>query len=563
MKFASSQDDCLYFADHTDEMVKEQWNDTLDHDSNWINNEEEDEAKKVETLDGRATKSGVKGTTLSFGVRLPSRRRPTPRNVIKLLDAGIIYPISDSPWVSLVQVVPKKGGMIVVRNEKNELISQRAVTGWRVCNDYRKLNDVTRKDHFTLPFIDQMIERLAGHDYYCFLDGFSGYFQIPIALEDQEKNDIYMSIWHIFAFETLKKELTKASFIVKPDWSLPFELMCDASNYAEGSVLGQKSGKYFQPIYYASKTMTEAQKNYTTSEKELLAVVFAFDKFWQYLVLSKTIVCTNHSTLQCLFSKQDAKPRLIRWILFLQKFAIEIQDKKGVDNLAVDHLSRLENHETEELNEAEIDDRFPDESIMKMDFGLEEPWFADFANYLTMKELPNGMTIQERKKFFSDLKYYFWDDSHLFKKIVGSNRKNWSDKLDDALWAFRTAFKTPIGSTPFRMVYGKACHLPVKIEHKAFWTLKICNMDLSEASVERNNQLNELEEFRLQAYETSKTLKLFSGKLKSRWSGPFTLKQAYPYGSIELFNRDGTSFKVILDEESSEALMIFTWTILE
>ncbi|GJZ33828.1 reverse transcriptase domain-containing protein [Tanacetum coccineum] len=91
--------------------------------------------------------------------------------------------------------------------------------------------------------------------------------------------------------------------------------------------------------------------------------------------------------------------------------------------------------------------------------------------------------------------------------MVGINLKNWSDKLDDALWAFWTAFKTPIGSTPFRMVYSKACHLPVEIEHKAFWALKMCNMDLSEAGVERNNQLNELEELRLQAYETSKMYK--------------------------------------------------------
>ncbi|GJX88394.1 reverse transcriptase domain-containing protein [Tanacetum coccineum] len=91
--------------------------------------------------------------------------------------------------------------------------------------------------------------------------------------------------------------------------------------------------------------------------------------------------------------------------------------------------------------------------------------------------------------------------------MVGSNLKNWSDKLDDALWAFQTAFKMPIGSTPFRMVYGKACHLPVEIEHKAFWALEMCNMDLSEAGVERNNQLNELDELRLQAYETSKTYK--------------------------------------------------------
>ncbi|XP_048228285.1 uncharacterized protein LOC125369555 [Ricinus communis] len=109
------------------------------------------------------------------------------KEVIKLLDVGLIYPISDSSWVSPVQVVPKKGGITVVRNEKDELIPTQTVTGFRVCIDYRRLNDATRKDHFPLPFIDQMIERLAGHMFYCFLDGFSGYFQIPIALEDQEK----------------------------------------------------------------------------------------------------------------------------------------------------------------------------------------------------------------------------------------------------------------------------------------------------------------------------------------------------------------------------------------
>ncbi|GJV92204.1 reverse transcriptase domain-containing protein [Tanacetum coccineum] len=109
------------------------------------------------------------------------------KEVIKLLDAGLIYPIFDSPWVSPVHCVPKKGGMTVVTNENNELILTRLVTGWRVCIDYRKLNDATRKDHFPLPFMDQMLERLAGNEYYCFLDGFSGYFQIPIDPQDQEK----------------------------------------------------------------------------------------------------------------------------------------------------------------------------------------------------------------------------------------------------------------------------------------------------------------------------------------------------------------------------------------
>ncbi|GKF09492.1 hypothetical protein Tco_0043716, partial [Tanacetum coccineum] len=106
------------------------------------------------------------------------------KEVEKLLDAGLIYPISDSPWVSLVHCVPKKGGMTVVTNDENELVPTRLVTGWRVCIDYRKLNEATRKDHFPLPFMDQMLERLAGNEFYCFLDGFSGYFQIPIDLKD-------------------------------------------------------------------------------------------------------------------------------------------------------------------------------------------------------------------------------------------------------------------------------------------------------------------------------------------------------------------------------------------
>ncbi|KAD5802901.1 hypothetical protein E3N88_14261 [Mikania micrantha] len=117
----------------------------------------------------------------------PNMSEVVKKEVLKLLDAGLIYPISDSAWVSPVQVVPKKRGMTVIVNEKKELIPSRTVTGWRVCIDYRRLNDATRKDHFPLPFIDQMLERLSGQQFYCFFDGFSGYFQIPIAPEDQEK----------------------------------------------------------------------------------------------------------------------------------------------------------------------------------------------------------------------------------------------------------------------------------------------------------------------------------------------------------------------------------------
>ncbi|GJX52286.1 reverse transcriptase domain-containing protein [Tanacetum coccineum] len=338
-----------------------------------------------------------------------SQRRVNPKihdvikkEVEKLLDAGLIYPISDSPWVSPVHCVPKKGGITVVKNDDNDLIPTRLVTGWRVCIDYRKLNEATRKDHFPLPFMDQMLERLAGNQYYCFLDGFSGYFQIPIDPKDQEKTTFtcpygtfayrrmpfglcnapgtfqrcMMAIFHdmiektmevfmddfsekshfmvkegivlghkisksgievdrakveviasppspihvkgmarsflghvgfyrrfiqdfskiarpmthlleketpfffskecIESFNTLKRKLTEAPILIAPDWDLPFELMCDASDFAIGAVLGQRKNKHFQPIHYASKTMTEAQAHYTTTEKELLAVVYAF-----------------------------------------------------------------------------------------------------------------------------------------------------------------------------------------------------------------------------------------------------------------------------------------------
>ncbi|GKD61243.1 reverse transcriptase domain-containing protein, partial [Tanacetum coccineum] len=119
--------------------------------------------------------------------------------------------------------------------------------------------------------------------------------------------------------------------MIKPDWSLAFEIMCDASDYTVGAVLGQRIDKHFKSIHYASKTINEAQENYTTTEKELLAVMFAFDKFCQYMVLSKTIVFTDHSALRYLFTKQDAKPHLIRWILLLQEYDIEIRDKKVSD----------------------------------------------------------------------------------------------------------------------------------------------------------------------------------------------------------------------------------------
>ncbi|GJU17474.1 reverse transcriptase domain-containing protein [Tanacetum coccineum] len=200
------------------------------------------------------------------------------------------------------------------------------------------------------------------------------------------------------AFKLLKEKLTCAPVIVSPNWNLPFEPMCDASDFAVRAVLGQKDGKNFHPIYFASKPLNPAQQKYTITEKELMVVVFSFDKFKSYLILSKTIVYTNHSALKHLFKK------LIRWILLLQEFDIEIKDKKGTKNVAADYLSRIDNNETS--GESEVDDNFPKETLMGINT-RDEPWFTDFANYLVGDIIPKGMSYQQKNKFFSDLKHYF------------------------------------------------------------------------------------------------------------------------------------------------------------
>nr|GEX51844.1 hypothetical protein [Tanacetum cinerariifolium] len=315
----------------------------------------------------------------------------------------------------------------------------------------------------------------------------------------------------IDAFETLKKKLIEAPIIVIPDWNLPFELMCDASGFAIDAVLGKCKTKHFQPIHYASKTMTEAQIHYTTTEKEMLAVIYAFKKFRPYIVLSKSIVYTDHSTLKYLLSKQDAKPRLLRWVLLIQEFDIMIRDKKETENLAADHLSRLENPHKDMFENKDINENFPLETLGKISTGT-----VDYlSKWVEAKALPTNdarVVVKFLKSLFSrfgtpraiisDRGTYYYNDkfakvmskygvthrlatayhpqtsgqvevlSHGLKRIlertVGENHASWSEKLEDALWAFRTSYKTPIGCTPYKLVYGKSCHLPIELEHKAY-----------------------------------------------------------------------------------------------
>nr|GEU61019.1 reverse transcriptase domain-containing protein [Tanacetum cinerariifolium] len=309
------------------------------------------------------------------------------KEVEKLLDARLIYPISDSPWVSPVHCVPKKGGFTIVDNEENELILTYLVIGRRVCIDYQKLNEATRKDNFHLLFMDQMLERLAENKLYCFPNGFSRYFEIPINPHDQEKTmftcpygmfayrrmpfglcnapgtfqrcmlaifhdmaektmEVFMEDFSVFgnSFQNclsyldkmlqrcedtnLSLNWEKSHFMVKVGIVLGHkiyknEIEVDRATVnaiaklphpttIKGAVLGQRHEKHFKPIHYASKMMNDAKTNYTTTEKEILAVVYAFKKFRSYLIMNKSILYMDHSALKYLFAKKDAKARLLR-----------------------------------------------------------------------------------------------------------------------------------------------------------------------------------------------------------------------------------------------------------
>nr|GEY36002.1 reverse transcriptase domain-containing protein [Tanacetum cinerariifolium] len=207
--------------------------------------------------------------------------------------------------------------------------------------------------------------------------------------------------------------------------------MCDASDFAIGAVLWQRHVKHFRPIRYASKMLTDAESNYTTTEKEMLAVVYAFEKFRSYLIMNKCIGHTDHSALKYLFAKKDGKARLLRWVLLLQEFDFKVLDMKGAENLAADHLSQLENPYENVLNPKEINETFPLETLSMVTFcgDSSAPWFADFANYHAGNFIVKGMSSQQKNNFFKDVKHYFWDDPFLFKICTDQVIRSFTDAL--------------------------------------------------------------------------------------------------------------------------------------
>nr|GEX31122.1 reverse transcriptase domain-containing protein [Tanacetum cinerariifolium] len=284
--------------------------------------------------------------------------------------------------------------------------------------DKAKVDVITKLPH---PTTVKGIRSFLGHAgfYRRFIKDFSKLARPMTRLLEKDTPFIF-SKECVEAFQTLKRKLIEAPILIAPDWDMPFELMCDASDFAIGAVLGQRQEKHFRPIHYDSKTMTKAESNYTTTEKELSAVVYAFEKFQSSLIMNKSIVYTNHSALKYLFSKKDSKARLLRWVLLLQEFTFKVIDIKGVENLAADHLSQLENPHQNVLDPKEINESFPLKTLNLVSTRgySSTPWFADFANYHAGNFVVKGMSSQQKGKFFKDLKHYFWDDPFLFKSVL-------------------------------------------------------------------------------------------------------------------------------------------------
>ncbi|CAN6455637.1 unnamed protein product [Victoria cruziana] len=189
--------------------------------------------------------------------------------------------------------------------------------------------------------------------------------------------------------------------------------MCDASDYAIGAILGQRVEKKPVVIYYASKSLIDAQLNYTTTKKKMLVVVFALEKFRSYILGSRVLIYTDHAALKYLLSKKDSKPRLIRWFLLLQEFDLEIRDKKGSENVVADHLSRvLVDADRDELP---VTETFPDEYLLGIMHVTKLPWYANYCNYLVTKEMPSHWSKNQRDRFLSQIRYFYWDEPDLFR----------------------------------------------------------------------------------------------------------------------------------------------------
>ncbi|GJY23746.1 reverse transcriptase domain-containing protein [Tanacetum coccineum] len=638
-----------------------------------------------------------------------SQRRVNPKihevikkEVLKLLDAGMIYPISDSPWVSPVHCVPKKGGITVVANEENELISTRLVTGWRdipipidpqdqekttftcpygtfayrrmpfglskhpdaaiskflkkkhtktVSEDTRILVTLNwEKCHFMCregivlghkisksgievdrakvdviaklphPTTVKGVRSFLGHAgfYRRFIQDFSKIARPMTHLLEKETPFVFSKDC-IDAFQTLKKKLTEAPILVSRRLDTYFRTCVmqvisrlvrhDNSTNKDTCYQGVKQYLLDYPYLFRTcadqiirrcvhgqeandilKACHEGPTGGHHSANLTARKVFDAGFFWPTIYRDAHTMIKSCDTCQRQgkISQRDEMPQNAIQVC-------EIFDVWGIDFMgpfpsshgnkyilvAVDYLSKWVEAKALPTNDARVVVKFLKSLFAR--FGTPRAIISDrgthfcndqFAKVMSKYGVTHRLATAYHPQTSGQVEVSNRGLKRILERTVGENRASWSDKLDDALWAFRTAFKTPIGCTPYKLVYGKSCHLPIELEHKAYWALKHANFDLKTAGDHRKLQLNELNELRDQAYENSliykertkklhdskiknrifnvgdrvllfnSRLKIFSGKLKTRWSGPFTITKVFPYGTIELSQPNGSNFKV-------------------
>ncbi|GJU28227.1 reverse transcriptase domain-containing protein [Tanacetum coccineum] len=490
------------------------------------------------------------------------------KEVIKLLDAELIYPISNSSWVSLAHCVPKKGGMIVVKNEDNELIPTMCMMA--IFHDMIEETMEVFMDDFSvfgdsfsscLTHLDKMLKRCEDTNLVLNWEKFHFMVKEGIILGhkisksgievDRAKVNVIAKLPHLtfvkgaenLAADHLSRlENPHHGDLEKKEINdiLPLKTLRMITFHGDSNTLwfadiANYHARNFKPLVSTVVIMDHGihhGANYTAKK------VFDSGFYWP------TIYRDAHDMVKsCDSCQRQAKALPTNYARVVVKFLKSIFARFGTPR-------------------AIISDRG-----------------THFCNdQFTKVMLKYGVTHRLSTAYHPQMSGQVEVSNRGLKRIlertVGENRASWSDKLDDALWAFRTAFKTPIGCTTYKLVYGKACHLPIKLEHKAHWALKHCNFDLKIAGDHRKVQMNELNELRDQAYENSliykeKTkkihdskiknrvfnvgdrvllfnsrLKIFSGKLKTRWTRPFTVAQVFPYGTVELSQTDRPNFKV-------------------
>nr|GEV39248.1 reverse transcriptase domain-containing protein [Tanacetum cinerariifolium] len=452
------------------------------------------------------------------------------------------------------------------------------------------------------------VRSFLGHAWFyrCFIQDISKIAR-PMTHLLEKETSFFFSEECIESFNTLKRRLTENPILTAPDWDLPFELMCDASIFAIGAVLGQRKNKHFQPIHYASKTMTESQTHYTTTEKELLAIVYAFEKFRSYLVLSKSIVYTDHSAIKYLFAKKDAKARLMRYFAnyhagnfivkgmstqqknkffkdvkhyfwddpFLFKICADQVIRRCISGQeAFDILKACYNGPTEGHYDANYTfkkrDEMPQNSIQVCEifdiwakalptndarvvckflkslfarFGAPRAIISDrgthfcndqFSKVMLKYEVTHRLSTAYHPQISGQVEVSNRGLKRILEITVGENRAFWSDKLDDALWGFCTAYKTPIGKVQLNELNELRDHA---YENSLIYKEK--TKRIHDAKI-KNRVFNVGDQVLL----FNSRLKIFSGKLKSRWSRPFTIVQVFLYGTVELSQSSGPNFKV-------------------